>query len=110
MFCDLVMLVTLYQVGNVRFNFLETNGFHVLKVENERSTAEGSRSRGNLKPAAHLRKELSKLSHEAVCSAFSSRVQGNFGEEFASRGREDKIEHIWYFGASEANSSLLRQS
>ena len=104
------MLATLYQVGKVCFNFLETNGFHVLKVKNERFTAEGSRSRESLKPAAHLRKELSKLSYEAVCSAFSSRVQGNFGEEFASRGREDKIKHIWYFGASEANSSLLRQS
>ena len=55
MFCDLVMLATLYQVGKVCFNFLETNGFHVLKVENERFTAEGSRSRENLRQGAQAR-------------------------------------------------------
>ena len=48
----------------------------------------------HFKPAAHLRKELSKLPREAVCSAFSSRVRGNSGEKFASRGREDKIKHL----------------
>ena len=47
-----------------------------------------------LKPAAHLRKELSKLPREAVCSAVSSRVRGNCGEKFASRGCEDKIKHV----------------
>ena len=36
-------------------NFLETNGFHVLKVENERFTAEGSRSRENLRQGAQAR-------------------------------------------------------
>ena len=35
-------------------------------------------------PAAHLKKELSKLPREAVCSAVSSRVRGNCSEKFAS--------------------------
>ena len=41
-----------------------------------------------------VRKELSKLPREAVCSAVSSRVRGNFGEKFASQGPEDKIKHV----------------
>ena len=38
-----------------------------------------------VKPAAHVRKELSKMPREAVCSAVSSRVRPYFGEKFASR-------------------------
>ena len=45
-----------------------------------------------VKPAAHLRKKLSKLPREAVCSAVSSRVRGNCGEKFALRGRENRAE------------------
>ena len=30
---------------------------------------------------------------------------GNFGEKFASWGREDKIKYVWYFWSCEANSS-----
>ena len=48
----------------------------------------------SLKPVAHLRKELGKLPREAVSSAVSSRVRGNCGEKFASRGREDKIKYV----------------
>ena len=48
MFCDLVMLVTLYEVGKLSFHFLGTNSFHV-KAENERFTAAGSRCCENLK-------------------------------------------------------------
>ena len=44
-----------------------------------------------IKPGAHGRKQLSKKSREAVSSAVSSRVRVNFGEIFASRGREKKI-------------------
>ena len=47
-----------------------------------------------LSPPHTVRKELSKLPREAVCSAVSSRVRGNCGEKFASRGREDKIKHV----------------
>ena len=60
----------------------------------------------DFKPAAHLRKELSKVPREAVCSAVSSRVRQSFGEKFASRGREDKIRHVGYFWPREANSSM----
>ena len=42
------MLVTLYKVGEVHFQRLGTNGFHV-KAENERFTAASSRCRQNLK-------------------------------------------------------------
>ena len=35
----------------------------------------------------------------------SSRVRRNFGEKFASRGREENIQHVWYFLPREANSS-----
>ena len=43
-------------IGKVCLNFhFETNGFHVLKVENERFTAEGSRSRENLRQRAQAR-------------------------------------------------------
>ena len=45
----------------------------------------------NVKPGAHERKQLSKKSCEAVSSAVSSRVRVNFGEIFASRGRETNI-------------------
>ena len=34
-----------------------------------------------------------------------ARVRGNFGEKFASQGREDKIKRVWYFWPLEANSS-----
>lgn len=58
-------------------------------------------------PELHtVRKELRKLPCEAVCSAVSSRVRGNFGGKFALRGREDKIKHDWYFWRSQANSSV----
>ena len=49
-----------------------------------------------LKPAAHLRKELSKLPREAISSAVSSRVRLSFREFFASRGREENICRVWY--------------
>ena len=45
----------------------------------------------SVKPAAHGRKELSKMPREAVSSAVSSRVLRSFGEKFASRGREENI-------------------
>ena len=44
-----------------------------------------------LKPAAHLRKELRKLSREAISSAVSSRVRLSFREFFASQGCEENI-------------------
>ena len=44
-----------------------------------------------LKPGAHERKRPSKKSREVVSSAVSSRVRANFGEIFASRGRETNI-------------------
>ena len=47
-----------------------------------------------LKPAANVRKELSKWPCEAVCLPVSSRVPRNFGEKFASRGREENIQHV----------------
>ena len=47
-----------------------------------------------LKPAAHLRKELSKMPREAFYSAVSSCVRQSFGEKFASRGCENKIKHV----------------
>ena len=47
------------------------------------------------KPAAHLRKELSKLPREAISLAVSSRVRLRFRESvFASRGREENIYHV----------------
>ena len=64
-----------------------------------------------IKPTARTRmdlsKELSKLPREAVCSAVSSRVRRNCGEKFTSRGREDKIKHVWHFWPRKANSSLI---
>ena len=51
--------------------------------------------------------ELSKLPREAVCSAVSPRVRGNFGGKFASQGHEDKIKHVcFFFSHRESNSSL----
>ena len=47
-----------------------------------------------LKPSARERKQLSKKSREAVSSAVSFRVRVNFGEVFASRGRETNICHV----------------
>ena len=47
-----------------------------------------------VKPAAHLRKELSKLPREAISSAVSSSVRLSFREFFASRGREENIYHV----------------
>ena len=47
-----------------------------------------------LKPAAHVRKELSNMPREAVCSAVSLRVRRNFGEKFTSRDREEIIQHV----------------
>ena len=44
-----------------------------------------------LKPTPHLRKELSKLPREVICSAVSSRVRLSFREFFESRGREENI-------------------
>ena len=49
-----------------------------------------------LKPAAHVRKELSKMPREADSSAVSSRVRGSFGENFASRGEISNIKHVGY--------------
>ena len=43
---------------------------------------------------SHLRKKLIKLPRVAVCLAISSRVRGNFGEEFALRGREVKVKRV----------------
>ena len=40
-------------------------------------------------------KQLNKKSREVVSSAVSSRVCLNFGEIFASRGRETNICHVW---------------
>ena len=53
-----------------------------------------------LKPAAHLRKELSKLpceAREAISSAVSSSVRLSFRENFASRGEISSIKHVRYF-------------
>ena len=59
-----------------------------------------------LSPPHTVRKELSKLPREAVCSAISSRVLEKCGEKFAARVREDKIKHVWYFWPRKASSSL----
>ena len=48
MFSDYCVLVTLYEIGEVRFRLLGTNGFHA-KANNGRFTAAGSRCRENLK-------------------------------------------------------------
>ena len=42
------MMVTLHKIGEVRFEWLGTNAFHV-KAKNERFTAVGSHCRQNLK-------------------------------------------------------------
>ena len=42
------MLVTLHEIGEVRFRFLGTNGFHV-KAENENFSTAGSCCHQNLK-------------------------------------------------------------
>ena len=57
-----------------------------------------------MKPPAHVRKERSKVPHEAVCSAISSRVRQNFGKKFALQGREENMQHVWYFLPCKANS------
>ena len=44
-----------------------------------------------IKPGAHEREQLSKMSREAINSAVSSRVRVNFREVFASRGCDTKI-------------------
>ena len=44
-----------------------------------------------LRPAAHLRRELSKLPRETISSAVSSRVRLSFREFFASRCRGENI-------------------
>ena len=49
---------------------------------------------GILGPPHTVRKELSKLPHEAVFSAVSPRVRGDFGEKFALRGSGNKIKHV----------------
>ena len=51
---------------------------------------------GQVKPAAHMRKELSKMPREADSSAVSSRVRWSFGENFASRGEISNIKHVGY--------------
>ena len=48
-----------------------------------------------IKPGAHESKQLSKKSREVVSSAVSSGVCVNFGEIFASRGRETSIYRVW---------------
>ena len=53
-------------------------------------------SKISLKPAAHVRKELSKMPREADSSAVSSRVRWSFGENFASRGEISNIKHVGY--------------
>ena len=64
-----------------------------------------------LRPAAHLRKELSKLPRETISSAVSSRVRLSFREFFASRCREENICCVWYLrfrltrGNSHGNST-----
>ena len=60
----------------------------------------------NVKPAATLKERVEQTVSRGGLLKHFSRVQGNFGEELASGGREDKIKHVWYFWASEANSSL----
>lgn len=48
----------------------------------------------DLKPAAHVIKELSKIPREAVCSAVWPRVRRKFVGKFASRGREENIKDV----------------
>ena len=48
----------------------------------------------DVKPAAHLRRQLSKLPREAISSAVSSCVRLSFREFFASRGREENVYHV----------------
>ena len=65
-FCDYSMLVTLQKIGNVRFRFLGTNGFHV-NGKNERFTAADSRCRQNLKneiSLCHLADCVKKEMHQ----------------------------------------------
>ena len=49
-----------------------------------------------VKPATHVRRELSKMPREADSSAVSSRVRRSFGENFASRGEISNIKHVGY--------------
>ena len=88
--------------NTVSFQF---NNFVKIKI-NKVDKVHCTKAHFLVKPAAHLRKELSKLPGEAVCSAVASRVRGNCGEKLASRGREDEIKHVWYFWPRETNSSM----
>lgn len=55
----------------------------------------GSHSHSSLafceRPAAHVRKELSAVAHEAVKSAVFACMQAQFGGKFASQGGERNI-------------------
>ena len=64
-----------------------------------------------IKPAAHVRKELSKVPGRALCSAVSSRVRRNFGRKFASRGREEKYPTFFiYFFLPRSLTSTKKDS
>lgn len=53
-----------------------------------------------LKPAAHVKKELSKMPPEAICSGVSSVC----GEIFVrNQPRSESTKHVWYFLRCEAN-------
>lgn len=76
----------------------------LLKCSKKRES--GSSLNVQLKPAAHMRKELKKkMPRGAVCSDVSPRVWRNFDEKFTSRSREENIKHVWYILPCEANSS-----
>ena len=48
----------------------------------------------SVRPAAHVRKEPSKVPREVVSSAVSFRVRRNFREKFASQKHEDNTKHV----------------
>ena len=75
MFCDYLLLVTLYKIGEVYFRFLCTSDFHV-KTKNERFAAGGRRCRQILKyeifasSFGRLRQKKKKMQEKAcrTCS------------------------------------------
>lgn len=79
---------------------MATNGFKV-KIGNKWFIVVCLRCHQNLKPAAHGEERA-----EQTVLRGGLRMRGTFGEKFTSRGREEKIKHVWCFSPREASSSL----
>ena len=73
------MLVTLYEIGEVYFRLLRTNGFHV-KPENERFTVTGSRCRRDLK-YENLASSFGRL-RQKIAPKSVSHVQNDYFSPF----------------------------